>query len=65
MDEVTLKKILAEMEIPVTVEIPNAIVISKDLVRKGLVSIGAYVVAKKILYIYVKAYIAKERGREK
>lgn len=64
MDENTMKKLLETMEIPVTVEIPNAVIISKDLMKKSLAVIGGYVVAKKFLYIYAKAYMA-QKEREK
>lgn len=64
MDEEMIKKILSEMELPVSVEIPNSILISKDMVRKGLALIGAYVVLRGSVRFYAKVLIANEVNKQ-
>lgn len=64
MDEEMIKKILSEMELPVSVEIPNSILISKDMVRKGLALIGAYVVIRGGVRFYAKVLIANEVNKQ-
>lgn len=68
MDETKMKKLpdtiqISVMEIPVTLDIPNAVVIRKDLVKKGLIIIGTYVVVRKALRVYGRTCTKKERNR--
>lgn len=64
MKEEDIRNVLQSMEIPVTVEIPNAIIISKDLMRKSLAVVGGYVILRKAVYVYAKLYMDKVKKEQ-
>jgi len=64
MTEDDMRRILQTMEIPVTVEIPNAVIINKQLMRNGVAAYAAYVICRRAFLIYAKQYVAKHGGEK-